>query len=503
MVMASIALLAKGRTAPATPHGASRRPFVTASIVLPPHLWRHAGGARTVEVDAPTVGLALAALVEGRAELREQLFDGSGTLRRSVVLRLGDRNAAGLGSGVDTVTLRDGDVLTLALSPVGRSAETLSHDEILRYSRHLVLPEVTIEGQRRLKSARVLCVGAGGLGSPLLMYLAAAGVGKLGVADFDTVDVTNLQRQVLYRTADVGCPKTEVATQRLAQHNPEIEIVAHELRVSCGNIVDLLEAYDIVADCTDNFSARYLINDACVISGKPYVYAGVSRFEGQVSVFDASRGPCYRCLFPEPPAADLVPSCVAGGVLGVLAGVIGSLQALEVLKLALGLGESLVGRLVLFDAIGFAFREVRVDRNPRCFVCGASTGVVTPLSRETLCDPRAPAMGGDCASAPTITVEDFHRRRLAGEAFTLLDVRESHECRIASIPGAVPFPLSELPERLRELDPGRAYTLHCHTTTRSLKAYQILRDAGFGRLQILVGGVDAWAARIDTIMPRY
>jgi molybdopterin/thiamine biosynthesis adenylyltransferase/rhodanese-related sulfurtransferase len=379
----------------------------------------------------------------------------------------------------------------------------LSRDEILRYSRHLLLPEVTLEGQRRLKEARVLVVGAGGLGSPLALYLAAAGVGTIGLAEFDAVDLTNLQRQVLYSTADVGRPKLDAARERLSGLNPEIEIVPHPLRLDSSNVMAVVEGYDVVADGTDNFPTRYLVNDACVLAGKPNVYASVFRFDGQVSVFDARRGPCYRCLFPEPPPPGLVPSCADGGVLGVLPGIVGSLQALEVIKLVLGRGEPLIGRLLLFDALGLRFREIGVRKDPRCAVCGESPTVQAPIDYEEFCGLRGEEAAVDAAGLPTLSVEELHARRQAGEAFDLLDVREAHEAEIARIPGARLLPLSDLPARLHELDSARTYTLHCHRGTRSVQAYHLLRQAGFGRLRILAGGVDAWAERIDPTLPRY
>ncbi len=380
---------------------------------------------------------------------------------------------------------------------------TFSNDEILRYSRHLIMPEVTLEGQRKLKQARVLCVGAGGLGSPLTLYLAAAGVGTIGVVEFDTVDVTNLQRQVLYSTADVGRPKLDAAVERLRALNPEIEIVPHALRLSSANVLDLFARYDIVADGTDNFPTRYLVNDAAILAGKRNVYASIFRFEGQVSVFGADDGPCYRCLFPEPPPPGLVPSCAEGGVLGVLPGIVGSLQALEVIKLILGIGDPLVGRLAMFDALSFELREVRIRKDPACVVCGMNPSITAPIDYELFCGIRGEEPEVDATGIPAISVDSFNARREAGETFQLLDVREVHETEIVQIPGARTFPLSELPARLHELDTAVTYTLSCHHGTRSVQAYHAMRQAGFGRLQVLSGGVDAWAARVDPSLPQY
>ncbi len=379
----------------------------------------------------------------------------------------------------------------------------LSRDEILRYSRHLLLPEVTLEGQRKLRSARVLVVGAGGLGSPLALYLAAAGVGRIGLVEFDSVDLTNLQRQVLYATSDVGRPKLEAARERLAGLNPEIEIVPHPVRLSSANAMDLVRDYDVVADGTDNFPTRYLVNDACVLAGRPNVYASVFRFDGQLSVFDAARGPCYRCLFPEPPPPGLVPSCADGGVLGVLPGILGTLQALEVLKLLLGRGEPMIGRLLLFDALGLTFREIGVRKDPACPVCGERRTITELIDYEAFCGLRGEETTADTEGLPTLSVEELRDRRAAGEAIDLLDVREPHEAEIARIPGARLLPLSDLPARLHELDSARTWTLSCHRGTRSVQAYHLLRQAGFGRLRVLAGGVDAWAERIDPAMPRY
>ncbi len=379
----------------------------------------------------------------------------------------------------------------------------LTREEVLRYSRHLIIPEVTIEGQKRLKEAKVLCIGAGGLGSPLALYLAAAGVGTLGIVEYDTVDLTNLQRQILYSNADVGRPKLEAAKERLAGLNPDIEIVTHSTQLASWNVLDLFADYDIVADGTDNFPTRYLVNDACVLLGKPNVYASIFRFDGQVSVFDARRGPCYRCLFPEPPPPGLVPSCAEGGVLGVLPGIIGSLQGLEVIKLILGIGEPLVGRLVMFDALDFSFREIRVEKDPECAVCGAHPTVTEPIDYEEFCQIRGVESDTGGANVPLITAEEVKRRLDGGERVNLIDVREAFEHEIVAIPGSTSLPLSELPQRLHDLDSAEHYVLYCHRTPTSVQAYQELARMGFNRLEVLAGGVDAWAERIDPSLPRY
>jgi adenylyltransferase/sulfurtransferase len=474
------------------------------SILIPTPLRRYVGGAKSVDVTADTVESALAALADKSPDLRRQLFDDNDRVRSFVNVFLGDQNVRNLGTSGQPVAVRDGDVLTLVPAIAGGAPEVkLSRDEILRYSRHLIMPEVTLEGQKRLKNAKVLCIGAGGLGSPLSLYLAAAGVGTLGIVDFDTVDLTNIQRQILFSTSDVGRPKIDAAKERLRQLNPEINVVAHSTHLSSWNVLDLFSEYDIIADGTDNFPTRYLVNDACVLTGKPNVYASIFRFDGQVSVFDAKRGPCYRCLFPEPPPPGLVPSCAEGGVLGVLPGIVGSLQALEVLKLILGIGEPLIGRLVMFDALGFEFRQLPVRKEPTCAVCGTAPTITAPIDYEAFCGIRGEEAEVDATGVPVLSVEDLDRRRNAGEQFNLLDVRESHEHAIVQIPGSIGFPLSEITSRIHELDSSRTYTLSCHHGTRSVQAYRQLKQAGFDHLQVLAGGVHAWSERIDPSLPRY
>jgi molybdopterin/thiamine biosynthesis adenylyltransferase/rhodanese-related sulfurtransferase len=376
----------------------------------------------------------------------------------------------------------------------------LSREELERYSRHLVMPEVSLAGQQKLKSARVLCVGAGGLGSPVALYLAAAGIGTLGLVEFDTVDLSNIQRQVLFATADVGRPKLDAACQRLRQLNPHIELVPHALRLDAGNVMAIIGGYDIVVDGSDNFATRYLVNDAAVLAGVPNVHASVYRFEGQLSVFDAARGPCYSCLFPEPPPAGLVPSCAEGGVLGMLPGILGSLQALEVVKLILGCGEPLIGRLLTFDGLRGAFRELRVRKDEDCVVCGVASDLRTPHA----------AIGGDVkacavtdADTAAVSVEDLAARLQQGQSVNLVDVREPGEFAIARIAGATLLPLGELPARLAELDASQDYVVTCHRGDRARRACTLMREAGFQHVRVLEGGIDAWAARIDSSMLRY
>lgn len=371
----------------------------------------------------------------------------------------------------------------------------LSPEEMLRYSRHLTLDEVGVEGQERLARARVLLVGAGGLGSPAALYLAAAGVGTIGIIDADAVDLTNLQRQVLHGTGAVGRLKTDSAAERLADLNPHVRVVTHVERLTAANARALLGPYDIVLDGSDNFPTRYLVNDACALLGKPYVYGSILRFEGQISLFDAARGPCYRCLFAEPPPPELVPGCAEAGVLGVLPGIVGSLMALEAIKWALGAGEPLAGRLLVFDALRTRMREVRVTKDPDCPVCGEHPTVTELIDYEAFC--------GVPAADDTLEIGAGELARVLEDGGPqLVDVREPHEWEVARIPGAVLVPLGELPGRLAELDPRREVVAYCHRGTRSRRATDLLRGAGF-RARSLTGGIDAWAREIDPAVPRY
>ncbi len=378
--------------------------------------------------------------------------------------------------------------------------------EIQRYSRHLIMPEVGMAGQRRLKAARVLAIGAGGLGSPLTMYLAAAGVGHLGLVDFDVVEFSNLQRQVLHSTADVGRKKLDSARDRLHGLNPEIEIMLHEVTLTAENALDILGPYDIVVDGTDNYPTRYLVNDACVLSGKPNVYGSIFRFEGQASVFDARRGPCYRCLFPEPPPPGLVPSCAEGGVIGVLPGIIGTIQAVETVKLILERGDPLIGRLLLFDALAMSFRQVRILKSPDCPICGPEPSIDRLIDYDQFCGlPGREAEARNAAAQARWEIEAGElRAQLDRGDVTLIDVREPHEWEIAHIPGARLVPLSALPDRLAEIPQTGDIVLYCHVGRRSMRALEFLRDnAGFTRVKSLRGGIDAWAAEIDPAIPRY
>jgi len=387
------------------------------------------------------------------------------------------------------------------ITEVKPETATLSNDEILRYSRHLIMPEVGMEGQLKLKAARVLCIGAGGLGSPLALYLGAAGVGTLGLVDFDVVDYTNLQRQIIHTTADVGRKKLDSAADKLKAINPFINLRTFETRLSSDNALELFREFDIIADGTDNFPTRYLVNDACVLTGKPNVYGSIFRFEGQASVFATEEGPCYRCLYPEPPPPGLVPSCAEGGVLGILPGLVGVIQATEVIKLILAKGEPLIGRLLLVDALAMKFRELKLRKNPDCPVCGTHPTIKKLIDYNEFCGIRgeeAPVEAG----VPEIQVEELKRRLDAGEDVFVLDVREPHEYQICNIGGHL-IPLGDLPKRVHELDSSREIVAHCRSGTRSAKAVNFLRQAGFRKVHNLSGGILAWADRVDPKMPKY
>ncbi|MBI4557347.1 MAG: molybdopterin-synthase adenylyltransferase MoeB [Candidatus Hydrogenedentes bacterium] len=380
----------------------------------------------------------------------------------------------------------------------------LSPQEIARYSRHLIMPEVALDGQKRLKAAKVLLIGAGGLGSPLGLYLAAAGVGRLGIVDFDVVDFSNLQRQVLHTTHDVGRRKLDSAAEHLHAINPEIEIETHEARISSANAMDLIRPYDIVIDGTDNFPTRYLVNDACVLLGKPNIYGSIFRFDGQASVFAPPAGPCYRCLFPEPPPPGLVPSCAEGGVLGILPGIIGCIQATEAIKLILGKGEPLIGRMLLFDALRMKFREIQVRRDPNCPLCGENPTITELIDYEQFCGIRGDEVSGpQLGSQWETTVEAVKARLDSGDDFDILDVRNPEEWQICHIAGAKLIPVADLPARVHELDSAREIAVHCKTGARSAKAVAFLREAGFRKIKNVRGGIIEWAHKIDPSMPTY
>jgi sulfur-carrier protein adenylyltransferase/sulfurtransferase len=381
-------------------------------------------------------------------------------------------------------------------------ANSLSKEEVLRYSRHLIMPEVGMESQLKLKQARVLCIGTGGLGAPLGLYLAAAGVGHIGLVDFDVVDFTNLQRQVLFGTSDVGRPKITAAADRLRDLNPEIQIDAIETRLSSENALELFRDYDIIVDGTDNFPTRYLVNDACVLLGKPNVYGSIFRFEGQITVFGYPDGPCYRCLYPEPPPPGLVPSCAEGGVLGVLPGIVGTIQAAETLKLIIGKGQPLIGRLLLFDALGMKFRELKLRKNPDCPVCGENRTLTKLIDYAEFCGIRGEEAPSTVTNIPEITPTELKSRLDRGDDLYILDVREPHEYQICNIRGNL-IPLGELPRRVHELDSSREIVAHCRSGKRSADAVLFLQKAGFRKIWNLKGGILAWSDEVDPTIPKY
>ncbi len=382
----------------------------------------------------------------------------------------------------------------------------LTQDEILRYSRHLIMPEVGVEGQEKLKAAKVFMIGTGGLGSPAALYLAAAGVGTLGLIDFDVVDFSNLQRQIIHSTKNVNRPKVESAKERLAEINPNVTVITYNERLSKDNIMNILEGYDMALDGTDNFQTRYLLNDACVFMKKPFVYGSIFRFEGQVTVFDPSRGPCYRCLFAEPPPPGMVPSCAEGGVLGILPGVVGVIQATEVVKLIIGKGEPLIGRLMLYDALKMNFREVKFRKNPKCPVCGPNPTITELVDYEAFCGltrGQEATVNGSKGSIPEISVFDLKKKMDKKERFVLIDVRETNEFDICRIPGAKLIPLGSVTQRAHELDSADEIVVHCHFGGRSAKAVEQLQKMGFKKAKNLAGGIDAWSVEIDPSCPRY
>ena len=472
------------------------------TVLIPTPLRPYVDGRDAVQVEATNVGELLERLAARYEPLKGHLFADDGRLRSFINVYVNDRDIRQLSQHQTPV--KPGDTISIIPSIAGGTAvaeqrPALSHEEILRYSRHLILPDVGVEGQRKLKAARVLLVGAGGLGSPAALYLAAAGVGTLGLVDFDVVDKTNLQRQIIHGTSTVGRPKLDSAKERIQDLNPNVQVEPFETRLTSENALDIIREFDIVADGTDNFPTRYLVNDACVLLGKPNVYGSIFRFEGQASVFYAKEGPCYRCLYAEPPPPGLVPSCAEGGVLGVLPGIIGSIQAMETIKLVLGVGEPLIGRLVLFDALKLQFRELKLEKDPDCPVCGSHPTVTELIDYEAFRGIGAePSYDG-----AEITAQELQQEWERNSDLLVIDVREPHEYEITHIQGAVLIPLGELPDRLNELDGHREIVTHCHHGARSLKALEILKAAGFSKVRSLRGGIDAWAVNVDPSLPRY
>ncbi len=479
-------------------------------VLIPTPLRQYAANQDAIEVQAKDVREALGALVGKYDALRRHLYTDEGHLRNFVNVYLNEEDIRYLQK--EATPLRDGDTLSIVPSIAGGSSsaldalasrrkDVLAPSEIKRYSRHLILPEVGMAGQLKLKQSSALVVGAGGLGNPLLQYLGAAGVGRIGIVDFDTIDLTNLQRQVMYGTKDVGRKKLEVAKERVQAINPNIDIQMYDTRLTSENALDVLKEYDVVIDGTDNFPTRYLVNDAAVLLGKPNVYGSIFRFEGQASVFWAAKGPCYRCLYAEPPPPGLVPSCAEGGVLGVLPGIVGSIQAIETLKVLLGKGDTLVGRLLVFDAMKMKFRELKLRKNPDCPICGTHPTIKELIDYEAFCGVNAPSER--VSEEFLISVDELKGKLEDGANVVLLDVREPMEWEIAHLDGAVLMPVAQVPSRVHELSTADEIVVYCKSGVRSARVTNFLRDLGFRKVKNLAGGIDEWADRVDPEMPRY
>jgi molybdopterin/thiamine biosynthesis adenylyltransferase/rhodanese-related sulfurtransferase/molybdopterin converting factor small subunit len=478
------------------------------TILIPTPLRPYTDKRDAVEASGATVAELLTDLTTKHSGLKQHLFNDHGKLRSFVNIYVNDedirylqREQTPIGAG-DTVSIIPsvaGGVDAVAEPP------SLSNEEIKRYSRHLIMPEVGVDGQRKLKAAKVLCIGAGGLGSPVAMYLAAAGVGRLGIVDFDVVDFSNLQRQILHGTPDVGRSKLASAKDRLHALNPEVQIDTYEEALSSQNALRLFEPYDIIVDGTDNFPTRYLVNDACVLLGKPNAYGSIFRFEGQASVFGMKDGPCYRCLYPEPPPPGLVPSCAEGGVLGVLPGIIGTIQAMETMKLILGIGEPLVGRFLIFDALRMKFRELKLRKDPDCPVCGTHPTVRELIDYEQFCGVRPAVQETESVQSNPfeITAVELKQRLDRGDDLQVVDVREPQEYQINRISGSVLIPLGDIPRRFNELDPDRTLVMQCKSGVRSAKAADFLRSVGFAHVINLKGGILDWVDQVDPTQPKY
>jgi len=485
-------------------------------VLLPTALRQYAGNLDAVELSGGTVGEVMDALIAGHPDLRSHLLDDDGKVRNFVNVYLNDDNIRG--DELASANCKDGDEIVLVPAVAGGAvidnpylsmateATELSKEEVARYSRHLILPEVGMEGQKKLKAASILLIGTGGLGSPLGLYLAAAGIGKLGLVDFDVVDESNLQRQVIHGTKDVGTLKVDSAKASINDINPHVEVVTYNAGLTSDNAMEIIAEYDMVIDGTDNFPTRYLVNDACVLLGKPNVYGSIFRFEGQSSVFWAEKGPCYRCLYPEPPPPGMVPSCAEGGVIGILPGIVGLIQANEGVKLILGKGTPLLGRLLLFNALDMKFRELKLKKDPKCPVCGDNPSVTELIDYNEFCGvPTATeeATSDEDLAADEITPAQVKARQDAGDDFVLIDVREPHEWDISNIPGAKLIPLGEVDSRLDEIDPDADIVLHCKMGGRSAKAQDILYANGYTNVRNMVGGITRWADDVDPSMPKY
>jgi molybdopterin/thiamine biosynthesis adenylyltransferase/rhodanese-related sulfurtransferase/molybdopterin converting factor small subunit len=480
-------------------------------ILIPTPLRPYTDKQDAVEASGGTVGELLADLTAKHAGLKPHLYNEQGKLRSFVNIYVNDEDIRYLQK--EQTAVQPGDTISIIPSVAGGAGSTvaeqlpqLTKEEIKRYSRHLIMPEIGVDGQRRLKAGKVLCIGAGGLGSPAAMYLAAAGVGTLGLVDFDVVDYSNLQRQIIHGTPDVGRPKLESARDRIRAINPHVEVKTYEVALSSENALGLFEPYDVILDGTDNFPTRYLVNDACVLLGKPNAYGSIFRFEGQASVFGAKEGPCYRCLYPEPPPPGLVPSCAEGGVLGVLPGIIGVIQATEAIKLLTGIGEPLIGRFLIYDALRMRFRELKLRKDPDCPVCGTHPTVTKLIDYEQFCGIPKPAAEPAAVHAENpldITPLALKARLDRGDKLWIVDVREPNEYQINRIEGSVLIPLGELPRRYNELDPEEELVMLCKVGGRSARAADFLRSVGYSRVLNLTGGILAWIDKVDPNQPKY
>jgi adenylyltransferase/sulfurtransferase len=481
-------------------------------VLLPTALRHLVGDQDEVQLSGKNIAELMGSLVQKYPEVKKHLFNAEGKLRNFVNIYVNDEDVRYLQE--DQTPVKEGDVVSIVPSIAGGNLATieetsakveLSNEEIQRYSRHLIMPEVAMEGQKKLKAAKVLLVGTGGLGAPLGLYLAAAGIGRIGLVDFDVVDFSNLQRQVIHSTKDVGRPKLESAKEKILGINPHVQVDGYETMLRADNAMDIIKDYDIVIDGTDNFPTRYLVNDACVLLDKPNVYGSIFRFEGQASVFYAREGPCYRCLYPEPPPPGLVPSCAEGGVLGILPGTIGLVQATEAVKLILGKGRSLVGRLLLYDALEMKFRELKLRKNPKCPLCGDNPTIKALIDYDQFCGITPQPVAAVPAAEETyeITPEELKGRLDRGDRLTIVDVREPHEYSINRLPNSILIPLGQVGTRMKELDPNDEIIVHCKMGGRSAKAVKQLREAGFKKIKNLTGGIDRWAQKVDPSMPRY
>ena len=484
------------------------------TIQIPTPLRPFTDKKEAVEVNGATVGELLADLTKRYEGLRKHLYADDGKLRNFVNVYLNDEDIRYLQR--EQTPVKPGDTLSIVPSVAGGAPAietptelpTLTAEEIKRYSRHLIMPEMGVDAQRKLKAGSVLCIGAGGLGSPAAMYLAAAGIGRLGVVDFDVVDYSNLQRQIIHTTNDVGISKLQSAKNKVNAMNPHVEVIGYETALSSENALELFRDYDVILDGTDNFPTRYLVNDACVLSGKPNAYGSIFRFEGQASVFGTKEGPCYRCLYPEPPPPGLVPSCAEGGVLGVLPGIIGIIQATEAIKVIVGIGEPLIGRFLIYDALRMKFRELKLRKDPDCPVCGTHPTVTKLIDYQQFCGMRPEPAAAQTATGAAvndweITPVELKKRLDAGEDLFILDVREPNEYQINRIPGSTLIPLGELPRRYKELDPNREIIAQCKMGGRSAKAQEFLKSVGFGKVKNLRGGILEWIDKVDPSQPKY